>query len=132
MKLVAIGMNIIEYFVMSISDFRVEQIAESLIIDLDFDTLKVLSEEGFSEDELKDLLDSEYSEETFDEDDIERINIEVANAAGWHYDNVRRNAYDELNKAIEEVIEDYCEDLERSDIASILVDIASNYLRPDF
>ena len=117
---------------MSISDFRVEQIAESLIIDLDFDTLKVLSEEGFSEDELKDLLDSEYSEETFDEDDIERINIEVANAAGWHYDNVRRNAYDELNKAIEEVIEDYCEDLERSDIASILVDIASNYLRPDF
>jgi hypothetical protein len=126
------GMNIIKYFVMSISDFRVEQIAESLIIDLDFDTLKVLSEEGFSEDELKDLLDSEYSEETFDEDDIERINIEVANAAGWHYDNIRRNAYDELNKAIEEVIEDYCEDLERSDIASILVDIASNYLRPDF
>ena len=117
---------------MSIDDFRAEQIAESLIIDVDFDTLKVLSEEGFSEDELKDLLDSEYSEETFDKDDIERINIEVANAAGWHYDNVRRNAYDELNKAIEEVIEDYCEDLERSDIASILVDIASNYLRPDF
>ena len=115
-----------------ITDFRLEQIAEELTVNLDFETLKSITEEGFSEEELKYILETEYSEETFNDEDIINLNEKIVRSAGWYYDTLRQNAYDELDEAITGVIEEYSDNLEKSDIASVLVEIASIYIRPKF
>ena len=115
-----------------ITDFRLEQIAEELTMDLDFETLKSIAEIGFSEEELKHILETEYSEETFNDEDIINLNEEIVRSAGWYYDTLKQNAYDELDEAITGVIEEYGDILEKPDIASVLVQIASTYLRPKF
>lgn len=64
-----------------ITDFRLEQIAEELTMDLDFETLKSIAEIGFSEEELKHILETEYSEANVSPGVFEQ----VCEENGWEF-----------------------------------------------
>lgn len=107
---------------------NLESIAEDYCSAFSDYQLISVKDEGVDLTELANWMESEIEEE-FDDNDIEELNQEIMSYAEFMVNEAKQEAASELRSSIETVIDDSCSVLEDHEIASILVDYASAYLR---
>lgn len=107
---------------------NLESIAEDYCSAFSDYELISIKNDGVDLDGLRDWMKSEVEEE-FDDDDIEQLNEEIISYADFIIDTRKREVALELRSSIERAIDEYCSILEDHEIASILADYVSEYLR---
>ena len=111
-----------------------EELAEDYLANSDLSELTsiITNERGVDLQDLKDWLFCEDPEETIPDGFLEDLNSCIINHAEWLIDESKRDATESLRNSLYNALDDYCQCLEDSEVASILIDIASTLLKPQY
>lgn len=108
-----------------------EEFAEEYCIGLEYNVLKNIINEGADLDDLENILKSEFPEEEFSNDDIYELNNHIVNYAGYTLNEYKQTAAQELRRTLDNTLGYECSVLEDYEIAGILAEYVSQYLRID-